>query len=459
MNNNFFTTTDPFTGRSLETYDILQQSEVSALLDSQHQVNTHFAGIPFEDRVRYLTNLADMLSQTRDEMARSITCEMGKPISQSYAEVDKCIWLCRYASEDLSRSYATDGRLDLGETKVIMRHAPLGTILGIMPWNFPIWQTLRFAVPAILNGNPVLLKPAPNVIGSSLLLEKCVQEACGDEGAFRLVLVETETVEAFIAHDAVAAVTLTGSTRAGKAVASLAGKYLKPSVLELGGSDPFIVLEDARLEQAAKAYIDSRMNNTGQTCIAAKRAIIHHSVFQQFADIAVHELMSKEVSKPFNANCEISCIARSDLSEVLENQILKSHKGVTSCVDCVRRDDSNVFSPGLYVVEDESVPLWCEEIFGPVGVMVRVHSMEEAVMKANDSRYGLGCSIWTDNMNYAEQTADRIHAGSIHINRMVSSDPRVPFGGVGDSGYGRELGLAGFRELTNLKTITYPVDS
>ncbi len=459
MSSTVFTTTDPYKGLDIESYEGLSDRALAGLLDHQHLVNTGLGEVEIADRTAFIASLGERLESVRDELAGMITLEMGKPIAQSLAEVDKCVWLCRYASEELSVGYTEDGKIDLGSARAITRHSPIGTVLGIMPWNFPIWQTLRFAVPAILNGNPVLLKPAPNVIGSSLILENCMHQACLSDEFFRVLIVDVDIVESIIAHRAVSAVTLTGSSRAGRVVASLAGKYLKPSVLELGGSDPFIVLKDSEVSAAARAYVDSRMNNTGQTCIAAKRGIVHDSVLNEFTEVASSYLTEKVVGDPTDPETDISCIARADLSDQLEDQIRSSVAGVSDILKPSRKDGSNVFQPGLCLVHDHALPIWREEIFGPVGAITAFRTNEEAVRLANDTDYGLGCSIWSDDIANAMSIAGKVQAGSIHINQIVSSDPRVPFGGLKDSGYGRELGVDGFRELTNLKTITFPIDT
>lgn len=457
MSKTRFLSINPVNGAHIAAFDKFSLTAVGEILHSSYSAFQKWKDAPVEERSRAVAAIGRSLSDVRDELSRMITLEMGKPISQSLGEVDKCIWLCEYYAENASALLQHD-IIEVEGFSVLRRRDPLGPVFGIMPWNFPIWQALRYAIPSIAVGNSALLKPAPNVIGSSLILEKAIAEALGEKALFRVLIMDTDIVEDVIASEKVRGVTFTGSDKAGGIVAGLAGKYRKPAVLELGGSDPFIVLRDADIEAAGKAFVQSRMNNTGQTCIAAKRAIVDADILDNFVDVIDEATGNLVIGAPDMSGTEISCLAREDLCQNLVHQVAQSSSVVQKVVSGGRVSGTNYYHPEHYIVKNRSAALWREEVFGPVGVIHDFSTLEEAIDLANDTRYGLGCSIWTSDKERAQKVAAKTEAGSIHINRIVSSDPRVPFGGVKDSGFGRELGDTGLFAFCNEKIVssTFP---
>jgi len=449
---------NPVDNGLVESHGILNRAQIDKKLKDAIIAGKWWRSVKLNQRIEAVTRIKLGLENARNVLAARITLEMGKPFAQSIAEIDKCIWLCDYYSEQ-GVAFMHDEVIEYPEMRVIKSHQAIGTVLGIMPWNFPIWQTLRYAIPSIVTGNSVLLKPAPNVIGSSKLLEGIMSEAIGQDSVFQLLVIEIRDLEGVIAHPAVQGVTLTGSDRAGSSVASLAGKYIKKTVLELGGSDPFIVLADANIQNAAEAFVLSRMNNTGQTCIAAKRALVDASIKTNFVDAVSALIRDIKMGDPMVEENDIGCLARPDLADILENQLAQTI-GITNVLVAGGREaDSNYFKPVFLESNDDDAPIWGEEIFGPIAVLHQFNSMPECIELANQTEYGLGCSIWSVDESRAIDLARNIDAGSIHINRFVSSDPRVPFGGVKRSGYGREMGREGMMEFSNLKTITLERDT
>ena len=449
-----FTSIYPYSGQVLARYEPLPQNVLSSVIARSEEDFAKWSRLDLADRIGVIESFKSNFEAAKDQLASTITWEMGKPLVQAKAEVDKCIWLLdHYLNE--SPGYLEPEQLDLDDIHVTLRKDPIGCIFGIMPWNFPLWQTFRYAIPTLLAGNTVLLKPAPNVCGVSMHLGEIFHSSSDLHGIFQVVPIEIDLVEHIIAHPAVQGVTLTGSDRAGSSVASLAGKYLKKCVMELGGSDPFIVMGDAEIPAAANAFIQSRMNNTGQTCIAAKRAIVQSGIQQDFSEAVLDEISRLKVGDPFEDGVQLSCIAREDLSVNLQKQIERARQsGALELLSGGRRGDTNVFDPVVFAEPDRDSVLWKEEIFGPVVSIASFDTVEHAVALANDTKYGLGASIWSNDLELANNVAARVNAGSIHINRMVSSDPRVPFGGVGISGFGRELGREGMMEFVNLKSVT-----
>jgi len=458
LSDKVFHSINPVDNSIVESHHILNPSQIDTILDDSAAAGSWWKNIALQERIQVISRIKAGLEESRNELATRITLEMGKPYAQSLAEIDKCIWLCTYYAEE-GAGILTDETTEYDDVRVIKSHQPLGTILGIMPWNFPIWQTLRYAIPSLLIGNAVLLKPAPNVISSSMILEKIIAESIGQKGVFRVLVIEVKDVERVIAHPSVQGVTLTGSEKAGSSVAALAGKYIKKTVLELGGSDAFIVLDDADVQSAAEAFVLSRMNNTGQTCIAAKRAIVAMKIKSDFVDAVSALIRNIEMGDPMAGKNDIACLARPDLADALQSQ-LKSMSGLSNIlVEGGREEGTNFFRPAFLEPNDNSAAIWGEEIFGPIAIVRQFNGLPEAIKLANQTDYGLGCSIWSVDEARAIDLANHIDAGSMHINRFVSSDPRVPFGGVKRSGYGREMGREGILEFSNLKTITTDRDT
>jgi len=449
-----FVSMNPATGEILEHIDEHSSSDIQRLLHRAAATFRQWRGVSFERRAALMRNAADVLETQRERYARSITLEMGKPIVQSRAEIDKCATVCRhyaqYAEEMLAEeAVASDA------TRSYVRFDPLGPVLAVMPWNFPFWQVFRFAAPALMAGNTALLKHASNVPRCALSIEEVFIEAGFPEGCFTTLMIPSKFVNDVIDHPSVVAVTLTGSETAGSQVAARAGMRLKKSVLELGGSDPFIVLADADVEMAARVAATARMINAGQSCIAAKRFIVEDSVYEAFLRGFIDAISEMIVGDPMDDATDVGSLAREDLLLELHEQLRRSvEKGARLVLGGHRIDrPGSFYAPTVLEMEHRDVPAWTEETFGPVAAVYRVHDADEAIDAANDSDFGLGASLWTTNLERASQLAGRIHAGAVFVNGLVKSDPRLPFGGVGKSGYGRELSVYGIREFVNVKTV------
>jgi succinate-semialdehyde dehydrogenase/glutarate-semialdehyde dehydrogenase len=379
---------------------------------------------------------------------------MGKRIAESRSEVEKCAWVCEYYAENAGQMLA-DELMESDASKSMAVFNPLGPVLAVMPWNFPFWQVFRFAAPALMAGNAGLLKHASNVQGCALAIEEVFRDAGFPGDIFRTLVISSSQVEAVIAHPAVKAVTLTGSERAGSQVASLAGKFLKKSVLELGGSDPFIVLADADLEEAAKVAVSSRMITSGQTCISAKRFIVEQQVAAPFLEKVKALMEAYQPGDPGLEGTSLAPLARPDLVDDIDNQVKRSVAQGAKIVSGGSRIQGigNYYSPTILTDVSKGMPVYMEETFGPVAVVLPVKNEQEAVEVANDSLFGLGASLWTSDAKKGEELARKIEAGAVFVNGLVKSDPRLPFGGIKNSGYGRELSAYGIKEFVNIKTV------
>ena len=432
-------------------YDL---EEVSWRLDKSQDSFLLWRQTSFSDRASLFHNVSDILKRKKAEYARLITEEMGKPISASEAEIEKCAWTCDYFADNAatflsSESVQTDGN------NSFVRYDPLGGVLAVMPWNFPFFQVFRFAAPALMAGNVVLLKHSPNVSGCALLVEDIFKNAGFPEGVFTSLLISVDRVPFLIAHSGIQAVTLTGSERAGQAVAIEAGRNLKKTVLELGGSDPFIVLSDANPLKAASAAALSRTMNSGQSCIAAKRFIVEEPVAIEFENELVRQMKNFKVGDPMDRETQIGPIARLDLLNTLHGQVERSvQDGARLLVGGHRLDRKGYFyAPTVLSEVKPGMAVFDEETFGPVAAISRVKDVREAVELANHTNFGLGASIWTSNSERGEALVSDIEAGVVFINEVVKSDPRLPFGGIKRSGYGRELSNFGILEFVNIKTV------
>jgi succinate-semialdehyde dehydrogenase / glutarate-semialdehyde dehydrogenase len=451
-------TTNPATGEELKSYQAFTSEEIEAALAECHAAGATWGTMDASERAKALGDVGRLLRERRNELAALITAEMGKPLPEAQAEVDKCAWNCDYYSTE-GQAFLQPEEIETTAQSSYVTYEPLGVILAIMPWNFPFWQLFRFAVPAMLAGNTVLLKHAPNVTGCALAIEQVFRDAGMSHGELRALLVHEEDVPAvtdqLLQDPRVAAATLTGSTRAGAFVASGAGRALKKSVLELGGSDPFVVLADADLETAAMHAAKSRLMCTGQTCIAAKRLIVHESVAERFQQLFVDAVEGMQIGDPREDGTQVGPLAREDLLRELERQVQESvERGATVLTGGQRLQRPGYFFPPTVMTDvDGSMPVFAEETFGPVAVLIRVSSDKEAVQVANDTEYGLAASVWSRDVEHALAVGRQIKSGVLFVNSFVSSDPRVPFGGTKRSGYGRELGAAGVREFTNLRSV------
>jgi succinate-semialdehyde dehydrogenase/glutarate-semialdehyde dehydrogenase len=441
----------PYTQEVIAEYELMNDATIEACLDKSTKAYKHWKKTSFAERADLLNKVADVLIAKRDEYATLVTKEMGKVLKEAKAEVEKCASCCRYYAAH-AETFLKDIDQPSDAVKSYVTFQPIGAVLAIMPWNFPFWQVFRFAAPYLMAGNVALLKHAPNVTGVALAIEKIFVEAGLPEGVFQTLVVDVDKVEGIINHDIVQGVTLTGSELAGSSVAAIAGKAIKKSVLELGGSDVVIVLEDADMEKAAKIAVQSRMQNAGQSCIAAKRFITVGNATDLFTHEVQKHVAALKQGNPFDDNITTGPVARLDLAEKLEAQMNDSiHKGA-HLITGGNRDHAN-FIPALLTQVKEGMATFDEEAFGPVASIIKASSEAEAIQFANDSRYGLGGTIWSKDIQKAEALAKEIESGAVFINAIVKSDPRYPFGGIKKSGYGRELSHFGIHEFMNIKTI------
>lgn len=449
-----YQTVNPATGEVLHEYETMTNAAALEVLAAVHAAQPDWARVPVGERALLAGRLAGVLRARKAEWARLISLEMGKPISESGAELEKCVWLCEVYVEHAAAWLAdevlqADGR----EHRVV--YEPLGVILSIMPWNFPFWQALRFAVPTILAGNTSVLKHARNVTGCALALERAFVEAGFPGDVLRAVLADHETTAALLADARTAGVSLTGSTTAGRSVAELAGRHLKPCVLELGGSDPFIVLADADLDRAVAGAVAGRLLNTGQSCIAAKRFLVEESVYSAFVDRFAAAMQARRLGDPLDPQTEIGAIvSERDLATLLSQIQDALDKGARLVCGGRRAERPGTFlQPTLLAEATPQMRVWREEVFGPVAPVMAVRDAEEALRLANDSEFGLGGSVWTADLQRGEAFARRLACGTTFVNSIVKSDPRLPFGGIKHSGLGRELAWFGLRAFTNIKGV------
>ena len=448
---------NPATGEELASYPEHTPGDLDAALAGADAAQRAWATTSFAERRRYLEAAARLLREGRDQFARLMTLEMGKPVAEAAAEVDKCAWSCEFYAAQ-AEGFLADEPVETGAFASWVAYQPLGVVLAVMPWNFPFWQVLRFAAPALMAGNGALLKHSPNVPGCALAVEELLARSGLPPGLFRTLLVAdasvTEATGRLLADPRVAAVTLTGSERAGTAVGTAAGRALKKCVLELGGSDPFLVLADADLEAAAEAAARARFLNGGQSCIAAKRFIVEEPVAEEFEERFAAAVAALPVGDPLDPATRIGPLARADLLDALERQVEASvAAGATVLLGGGRLEGPGWFhAPTVLVGVTPEMPVFTEETFGPVAAVTRAADEEAAIALANDTPYGLGASIWTRDLERARRLGRRIESGSLFVNAVVASDPRLPFGGVKRSGYGRELATVGIREFTNIRT-------
>ena len=445
---------NPATNEILKEYPEHTLQEVKKIINQVQEEFHSWRQVSFVQRASLMKKAANILRQKKEEFALLITREMGKVIRESRAEVEKCAWVCDYYAENAEKFLAKE-YVETDAKQSYIAYEPLGIVLAIMPWNFPFWQVFRFAAPALMAGNAGLLKHASNVPGCALAIENVFKEAGFPENLFRTLLIKPNLIPNVIQDVHVQAVTLTGSEPAGAAVASIAGKEIKKTVLELGGSDPFIVLEDADLDKAISTAVQARMINTGQSCIAAKRFIVVDSVLKTFETTMVEKMSALRLGNPEDKNVDVGPLARPDLVKELDLQVKKSiEKGAKLLLGGKQiSGNGNFYEPTVFTNVKKGMPVYEEETFGPVAAIIPVQDEDEALAVANDSRFGLGASLWTQDIEKAKVLAREIRSGSVFINGLVKSDPRLPFGGIKKSGYGRELSYHGIREFVNIKTV------
>jgi succinate-semialdehyde dehydrogenase/glutarate-semialdehyde dehydrogenase len=445
---------NPINGKTLKEFPALNAAEIERRLDLAEKAFTRHRRETFPERALLMIAAASVLEQEKDKFARIMTLEMGKLLRAAVDEVDKCVRCCRYYAENAER-FLEDEAAQTSAAKSYVRYEPLGPVLAVMPWNFPFWQVFRFAVPALMAGNVGLLKHAANVPQCALAIEEIFCRAGFDDGVFQTLLIEAEQVEKLIADPRVKAVTLTGSEKAGAAVASTAAREIKKAVLELGGSDAFIVMPSADFENAISTAIKARTLNAGQSCIAAKRLLIADEIYDDFVRGFVERMRRLKVGDPFDEITEVGPLATEKIREGVHEQVQKSIAAGAKLLTGGNRIHGPGFfyEPTVLVDVPKNSPAYREEIFGPVASIFRVRDSAEAIEIANDTSFGLGASAWTNDRAEQELFAAELESGMVFINAMVASDPRLPFGGVKRSGFGRELGSAGIREFVNAKTI------
>jgi succinate-semialdehyde dehydrogenase/glutarate-semialdehyde dehydrogenase len=448
------TAVNPATGEVLATYEELSDAALEAKLDLAARTFRTFRRAPFAERAAILRRAADVLEQRKEHWGRLMTAEMGKTFRSAVAEAEKCAWACRFYAENGER-FLADEEVKAAATRSYVRYLPIGPVLAVMPWNFPFWQVFRFAAPAIAAGNVGLLKHASNVPGSALAIEEVFREAGAPEGAFQTLLVGSRRVAGIIEDPRVAAVTLTGSEWAGSAVGATAGKVVKKSVLELGGSDPFVVMPSANLDAAVRTAVTARTINNGQSCIAAKRFVVHEEVYDRFERELAARFAALKVGDPMDPATDVGPLANASERDKLAEQVEAAVKaGARVLVGGKALPGKGCYyAPTVLAGIPKGSAAAREEIFGPVASLFRVKDLDEAIAVANDSPFGLGSSVWTNDAAERRRFVDDLEAGATFVNAMVASDPRLPFGGVKKSGYGRELAAIGMREFLNVKTV------
>ncbi|MET8201828.1 NADP-dependent succinic semialdehyde dehydrogenase [Micromonospora taraxaci] len=450
-------TTNPATGQVLKTYEAMSTEQLDGAIERTHLAYQQLRATTVDQRARWMNAAADLLDAERDEIARIMTTEMGKTYASAQAEVTKCATAARFYA-DKAPAFLADEPADsaaVKATRAFIRYQPIGVVLAVMPWNFPLWQVMRFAAPALMAGNTGLLKHASNVPQTALLLEDVFRRAGFPEGAFTTVLVGSDAVDRILSDPRVRAATLTGSEPAGRSIAQIAGRELKKTVLELGGSDPFVVMPSADVDRAAEVATTARCQNNGQSCIAAKRFIVHTDVFDAFAEKFAANMAALRVGDPMDANTDVGPLASERGRDEVHAQVRDAvDNGATVlCGGELPGGDGWFYPPTVVTDLTPQMRMWSEEVFGPVAGLFRVSSYEEAIEVANGTSFGLGSNAWTRDPDEQERFATDLDAGNVFVNGMTTSYPELPFGGVKNSGYGRELSALGMREFCNTKTV------
>ena len=446
---------NPTTDEDIQSYSEMDEVEIDRIIINSDKSFEKWKRTSFSERADKMKFAGEILRKKREILSILMTVEMGKPIIQSRSEIDKCALVCDYFAENAEK-FLHDEKVETEATNSFITFQPLGIILAIMPWNFPFWQVFRFAAPNLMAGNAGVLKHSSNVTGCGLAIEDIFREAGFPENLFRTLVVPSKDVDKIIRHDKIKAVTLTGSTAAGKSVAGIAGSVLKKSVLELGGSDPYIILEDADLDNAAEICVNSRLINSGQSCIAAKRFIIVKQAYNKFEELFFKKMGSKIMGDPMKEETNVGPQARNDLREDLHKQVMKSVKyGARVLIGGKIPKSKGAFYPPTVLTNIQlEMPAYKEELFGPVASLIKAKDEGDAIRIANDTVFGLGGAVFTQDNARGERIArEELNAGNCFVNDFVKSDPRLPFGGVKESGYGRELSAMGIKEFVNIKSV------
>jgi succinate-semialdehyde dehydrogenase / glutarate-semialdehyde dehydrogenase len=441
----------PYTGEVIAAYPVMTDAEVNKLINRAEDGYATWKQFSYNQRAAVIVKVAEILKRDRDQLATLITQEMGKVIAEAKAEVEKCAYVCEYYAQHAA-GFLQDEPLQAGYSQSFVTYQPIGAVLAIMPWNFPFWQVFRYAAPTLMAGNVTMLKHAPNVCGCANIIQQIFTEAGAPQGVFQTLIIDTPAVEKLLETNIVQAVTLTGSERAGSAVAALAGKHIKKSLLELGGSDALIVLPDADMQAAATVALQSRFLNAGQSCIGSKRFIVLQQAMDDFLQQLSQQLTSYTQGNPFAAGITTGPLARLDLAENINRQLQQSVQAGAQLIAGGQMQGCN-FTPALLLNVQKGMAAFDQETFGPLAAVIPAKNEAEAIAIANDSEYGLGGSVWTKDIERGIAVARKINTGAVFINSLVKSDPRLPFGGIKKSGYGRELGRQGILEFVNAKTI------
>lgn len=449
------TSINPANGSEIQTYQQLSEEQVANKINETHEAWLLWRKTDITERSILLNKLAEVLQSRKDELARLMAMEMGKPIKQGVTEIEKCAAVCTYYADNAA-TFLKDQLIATDASKSYITYQPIGVVLAIMPWNFPFWQVFRFLAPALAAGNCGVLKHASNVPGCALVIEEMVQQAGFPAHVFTTLLAGSSQVDAMIENPLIKAVTLTGSNQAGIHVAQKAGSLIKKTVLELGGSDAYIILADADLELAATTCTDSRLINSGQSCIAAKRFIVVETVAEKFTQLMLQKMSAKVMGDPLKPDTDVGPQARIDLRDELHQQVQRTVRAGAQCIlgGEVPAGNNAFYPPTILTLVTKGMPAFDEEMFGPVAAIITAKDEDDAIALANNSIFGLGGAVFTKDADRGEHiAATQLEAGSCFVNAMVKSDPRMPFGGIKQSGYGRELGLIGMHEFVNIKTV------
>ncbi|MCM3874044.1 MAG: NAD-dependent succinate-semialdehyde dehydrogenase [Pyrinomonadaceae bacterium] len=447
-------TINPATGETLQTFESLTQSQLDDKLELAANTFRTYRRTSFAEREALMLRAAEALEADKSRLAQLMAIEMGKPIKGAVQEIEKCALVCRYYAE-MAKRHLADQVVETNATRSYVHFQPIGPVLAVMPWNFPFWQVFRFAAPALMAGNVGLLKHASNVPQCALAIERIFQQAGFPDGAFQTLLIGSDLVESVIGDRRVTAATLTGSEPAGRSVASIAGKQIKKTVLELGGSDPFIVMPSANMDEAVTTAVKARTINSGQSCIAAKRFIVSTDVYPEFERRFVEEMKALRVGDPLKDSTDVGPLATEQILTDVDTQVRTSVAAgaLVLCGGNRLERAGNFYEPTVLANIPADSPVSCEEVFGPVAMLFRARTIDDAIEMANSTNFGLGASAWTKDPQEQSRFIEELEAGCVFINGMVASDPRLPFGGIKNSGYGRELGEFGIREFVNIKTV------